>query len=200
MTKLVARTELLQMFKLLTAKALDSYGLLQITIKLDSGKALTTEEAIHASRRYQQLSTITGGARATSASELHGRNTSALGSGVSSGGGEEVLPETQRVGGELLAGGEQMDNSETLGESGPGPITANDNPAQNQPTGILGAVRLATNTGFVVFVATVGVSGRVEIRCGQGLGLPGDNDIARVLEHGALIELDQLRRNLNVPE
>lgn len=215
---MVPRTELLQLLrKVQPAKNDPLYEVWQM---LETGKTLKLAEWTlisnwyHTIRRWNgditnginsnALPSFTDGERTPPSAELHSRNPATMGTDeLHLRGGEALQHQAQRVGGELLAGGEQVDDQETLESAGAGASPPNgDSAAALQPR-ILGARRCATNTGFVVFVASIGVSGRVEIRCGVGLGLPGlhgDLDIARVLEHGALIDLDQLRENLNVPE
>lgn len=56
---------------------------------------------------------------------------------------------------------------------------------------ILGAYRLQTDSGFVVFIATQGLRGP-DLKIGVGLGLPGDGDLQRVLEHGKIVNIDNI--------
>lgn len=103
----------------------------------------------------------------------------------------------------LLAGTEQVagDDSEAAVEPGPR-VEDSAPPDQTRPRvgSILGAYRLATPSGFVVFVSVQGERGPV-VYCGVGLGLPkelSDFDVQRVLEFGKVISFENIKEMLHV--
>lgn len=81
------------------------------------------------------------------------------------------------------------------------PSTDDQGNAVRSPVGsILGAYRLATPSGFVIFASVQGDRGPVTY-CGVGLGFPqelSDFDIKRVIEFGKVVNLDNIKEILHV--
>lgn len=150
------------------------------------------EEATWASQKYEEFSSARAKpGRSGIQAESHRADTGEVQDSIPDDRQQALRADFEQLESKLLAGGEQLADSAADPSSGPGPDALDDNPAQAKPGQLLGAYRLATNSGFVVFVATAGLRGP-DLRVGVGLGLPGDGDLTRVLEHGRVVNLDNI--------
>lgn len=150
------------------------------------------EEATWASRKYEEFSSVRAKpGRSGIQAESHRTPSGEVQDSVPDSGRDSVQAESGQMASHILAGSEQLANHQASSEVGPGPAAPDDDPTQAQPGQLLGAYRLATDSGFVVFVATAGLRGP-DLRVGVGLGLPGDGDLTRVLEHGRVVNLDNI--------
>lgn len=194
MSKIIPRTELLQWLKGFGANVALPSKLETVLEKLKTGRILTFEEAVYASRAYENYHASPGSEEGIPqiSAEDHSEISGIPSNPVSeSPGRQEVRSDAEQLESKLLAGGEHLEHNQAIPEVGAGTPPPDDNPQAPEPGSILGAYRLATDSGFVVFVATAGLRGP-DLRIGVGLGLPGDMDLIRVLEHGKVVNIDNI--------
>jgi len=207
MTQLVPRTELLQwMRENQSYDAAQSPEYQEVLQKLRTGCVLNltewqlASEWYNARRNLENLqSTLSGqqGSGSHSKRDLSKDTDGQAFQGESSGlPGNSLACELRDMAGSILANDEQVAHYEAnssekqkVGDGAPEASSADE--ARPQPGAILGSYRLATPSGFVVFVAVQGERAP-QLKIGVGLGLAGDLDLYRALEHGAFVNLQNI--------